>query len=611
MRSTIRSLRFSARLRAFGIALALLHWGPLAYAQPALSGSLKSGLRAVIDNAESGSFFGSPTIEQRIDAGLVFLRAEGYYGSQIEIHDGVTDPVASPASDGFLVAVPDDARQLIVRPGLPFTISAISVTFIGPESAALDQAKNPVNALTSALINTPARATAVLNGQSQTLVSIREAGFTGAQDRYPDIIIDHATATMSITYTITAGPLVKFGEVIVTGAQLTPKHWVAKAAAVQQGETATADRLRDIGERFRLTGAYQNAEVSLAPIDVISDTSASADVAIVLQERTRRNWSIGTSWSTSNGIGIDATTSRFHRFRRADTLTYDARLGTLDSSLGASLRLPSFGGPSRDLFLEGRAGQETTDAFDRLIARLSATYALPRGRRDLLTYGLGLDVTRTRTPDRARSGIVARDIDGADLSLLMRYDRDRTNDVINPSTGWQARGEIQPSVFVGDGDTLPYARLVLGGSRYNRLPALRDGVIAARLRAGILIANNDQLPFDRRFFAGGGGSVRGYPFQSIGPRDLDDNPIGGASLIEGSLEARWSVRGPFGIAIFADGGRVGALDGGGLEETKFGLGIGLRYNLGLAPLRFDIAFPVSPRAGDPPVQLYLSAGQAF
>ncbi len=609
MHSILRHFHASNRLRASSLAAGVFAWGTCAWAEPVLTGSEKSGLRMAIESAASGAWLSPPSVEQRKEAGLVFLRSEGYYGARIDVIEGVGDG-ASTASEGVSIAIPDDERRLFVRPGVQFKISSAAVTVMGPDSPSFEAAKTQATHLAGSLVSGPARSSEVLRVQSQALVAVKEAGFTQAEDRYPDIVVDHATNTMSITYEVSLGALTSLSGVAVSGAELTPGAWVIKTAAIAPGDIATGERVRKVAERFRLTGAYQNVDVTLAPVQNVSATTGSTQLVLALQERTKRIWSAGAEWSTSDGLGVDASTSFFHRFHRADTLTFDGRIGTLESSLGASLRLPSFGGPSRDLFLEARAGQETNDAFDRLIARLAATYAIPRGRKDLLTYGVGLDVTRTNSPLQMRTGLTANDVDGADFSLLVRYERDRADDIINPTSGWRAQGELQPSVFIGEGQTIPYGRLVLAGSIYRPFSVLPNGVFAARLKAGVLVTSDDRLPFDRRFFAGGGGSVRGYGYQSIGPRDLDDNPIGGRSVIEGALEARWSLRGPFGIAIFADAARVGSFDNN-VSQTSIGVGVGLRYNLGLAPLRIDVAVPLNRRDGDPPVQLYLSAGQSF
>jgi translocation and assembly module TamA len=592
------------------ISLAVMHLATPVNAQTPFANPIQTGVRGAVNEARSANFLTPATIEQRVEAAQTFLRSEGYYGAEIEVLEAISANQPR-ARDSFLVEIPNDTRQLKIKLGPVFVIQSPQITIDGPPLPEFEAARKQAAVLVEKLAQEPARASEILRVQSQTLVTLKDAGFTQAEDVYPDIIVDHATKSINVTYTLKAGPLTQLGEVIVTGADRTPAKWVQDASAVPPGAIATGERLRRISERARLTGAYNSVDIDLGTPQTINPNLARADIALEVEERTRRIWSAGAEWSTSDGLGVDASTSFFHLLNRADTLTFDGRIGTLDTSLGASVKLPSFRGAGRDLQVSARAGQETTDAFDRLIGRLAAVYTLPRGRKDVLTYGLGLDFTRTDTPQNIPLGLNSRDVDGADLSALIRYERDRADDILSPTSGWRASGEVQPSVFIGDSQTIPYGRAVLAASYYRPFSALPNGVIAMRAKIGVLITDDDALPFDRRFFAGGGGSVRGYGFQSIGPRDVNDNPLGGRSVLEAAVEARWSLRGPLGIAVFSDAARVGALDGSGAQETRVGVGVGLRYNLGLAPLRLDLAVPVSKRDGDPPVQLYISAGQSF
>jgi translocation and assembly module TamA len=105
--------------------------------------------------------------------------------------------------------------------------------------------------------------------------------------------------------------------------------------------------------------------------------------------------------------------------------------------------------------------------------------------------------------------------------------------------------------------------------------------------------------------------VRGYPYQGVGPRFPDNSPQGGLSLIETSLELRQKVAGPFGVVAFVDAGALGSTQTFDLHTASTGVGVGLRYDLGFAPLRADIAVPLNRRTGDASVQVYLSIGQSF
>jgi translocation and assembly module TamA len=137
-------------------------------------------------------------------------------------------------------------------------------------------------------------------------------------------------------------------------------------------------------------------------------------------------------------------------------------------------------------------------------------------------------------------------------------------------------------------------------------------VLAGRIALGSIIgAAVDAVPPDWRFYAGGGGSVRGYPFQSIGPRTGGGSPAGGDGLLEASLELRRRFGTHWGVVAFADAGAVSENGIPGAGQLAVGLGLGLRYYTPIGPVRVDVATPLNPQDGDSPVQLYIGIGQAF
>jgi translocation and assembly module TamA len=139
-------------------------------------------------------------------------------------------------------------------------------------------------------------------------------------------------------------------------------------------------------------------------------------------------------------------------------------------------------------------------------------------------------------------------------------------------------------------------------------------VLAARTRVGSIFgASQFKVPASQRFYAGGGSSVRGYKYQSVGPLDSKNDPIGGRSLVEVNAEARIKIIDQFGVVPFVDGGQVYDQVYPELASTdlQWAAGLGLRYYSAVGPVRFDIAFPVNPRSIDDPYQFYISIGQAF
>jgi translocation and assembly module TamA len=105
--------------------------------------------------------------------------------------------------------------------------------------------------------------------------------------------------------------------------------------------------------------------------------------------------------------------------------------------------------------------------------------------------------------------------------------------------------------------------------------------------------------------------VRGFPFQSIGPRTASGQPAGGDGLLEASLELRLRFGAEWGAVAFVDAGAVSEEGIPGLSDLSVGAGIGVRYHTPIGPVRVDLATPLTSSAGDSPVQLYIAIGQAF
>jgi translocation and assembly module TamA len=150
-------------------------------------------------------------------------------------------------------------------------------------------------------------------------------------------------------------------------------------------------------------------------------------------------------------------------------------------------------------------------------------------------------------------------------------------------------------------------------SHYVPLGESRDFILALRMKLGMIAgAGRDDVPPDERFYAGGGGSVRGYPYRTISPLD-DDDPIGGRSLLESSIELRKKVTETFGLVVFVDGGTVSESPYPDFDsEYRLGAGVGGRYYSPIGPLRLDVAIPLNRRSEiDNSFEIYLSLGQAF
>ncbi|HYE44289.1 MAG TPA: BamA/TamA family outer membrane protein, partial [Caulobacter sp.] len=227
------------------------------------------------------------------------------------------------------------------------------------------------------------------------------------------------------------------------------------------------------------------------------------------------------------------------------------------------------------------------------------------------TYGASIDGGRV-AEILTVGNVVIRGVDRDlfNVSLLGAVAIDNSDDPLNPKSGWRAEVRVEPIVTFGDAQ-LTYLKSTGQGSIYLPFGDDKKLVLAGRLKAGMLTgAESSEAPAARRFYSGGGGSVRGYGYQAIGPR-IGATPLGGISLAEASIELRYDITDRWGAVVFVDGGAVGENSFPQGEDFSAGFGFGVRYDLGFGPIRADIAFPLDPRDDDPAFQIYISIGQAF
>ncbi|WP_308238394.1 BamA/TamA family outer membrane protein [Phenylobacterium sp. J367] len=286
----------------------------------------------------------------------------------------------------------------------------------------------------------------------------------------------------------------------------------------------------------------------------------------------------------------------------------------MDSRIAPTLTLPHWRRPQQTLTLGAAGYRVRTDAYDEngigirtdVTRRYGRTTSLVQG--SYVTVGATLDLTQTQELDPDDLNPLGRDL--LIGGLLGAFALDRTNDPLNPRSGWRSDVRAEPTLIVGE-TNLPYLKLQGQGSIYFPFESGRT-VAAGRLRLGsILNGQIPQLPASRRFYAGGGGSVRGFGYQDVGPKLDDGTPQGGASLIETSVELRRQLTKTWEVAAFVDAGAVGSDPAIDFQDVSIGAGIGVRYHLSFGPVRVDVAAPVTKRQGGAPFYIYVSIGQSF
>ncbi len=564
---------------------------------------------------------------ERIDQ---VLRSFGYYDALISIRiDGrdLSDPGLLTQLEQRAPAT-SVAVDLRIDPGPVYRIDRVQLEGPVPPVARAAFALEP-----GALATAPE----VLAAGIALLDALQEDGFPLAQVPPPEVIVNHWTRTMAVTYHIDPGKRLPLGEIEIIGLERLREGYVRRRLGLTPGEAFSPRRLEAARRALIASDALASARLTPA---TAPDASGRLPLRLEVVERPLRVLRLAGAYSSDEGGSIAASWSHRNLFGGAERLTLGGEvsqlsagpIGDINNFARASLRIPDLWRRDLDLQLELGTVSERLDAYNR--DALTASALLKHRVSERLSLGAGIGVEHAR---------IVQDGPAQDfrlLSLPITADWDSSDDPLDPRRGWRLAAQLTPTPWVqgDDGDNFVRTRLV--GATYfdlsaptagNEAPASpasplspaspTDGatpkllgrrVLALRLAIGrILGANASAIPPDWRFYAGGGGSVRGYPYQSIGPRTANGSPAGGDALVEGSLELRQRIGARWGIATFVDVGDVSADGFSGFGNLAVGVGLGARFHTPVGPIRIDLASPLTEAEGDASVQLYIGIGQAF
>ena len=577
-------------------ALALC-FATAAFAAPraAVEGVQDDGLREKIeqaigeaDDAPGSRFEARRRANAAAEAAIALLRSEGYYGYTVE-------PDVTEGEDG-------EAGRPIVRvdPGPRFTFQSAEVAYTdaAPDPAIAEAAR----AAMELPIGEAGRAPEVLEAEGRIVAALQARGHADARAEPRQVVVDHADNSVRPTFQIAAGPLVRLDGLQFEQVGRTNRRWLRSLAPWREGDVYDPEDVAELERRLLDTGVYDSVTVALAPE---ARDDGLRPIVVSLADRPRRTLEALATVSTSEGVSVEGRWTRYNRFGRADTLGVLARAGTLDSRLEAELSLPHFRRPQRTLTLGGGVFRSTTDAFDETGLNLRGDLTQRFGRTTFFTYGLSAEASQTVEFGEQRNFVA--------LTGLGAFHIDRSSDPLDPRSGYRIEARAEPTAMTGDASLL-FLRTTTQGTAYLPLDEGGRTVAAGRLRLGVILGGEiPAVPASRRFYAGGGGSVRGYEYQAIGPRGPDGTtPFGGLSLFETSLELRRSaIWRRLGGVVFIDAGSVGSGELPSTEELKAAVGAGVRYDLGFGPIRADVAVPLNRREGEAAFQIYLSIGQAF
>jgi translocation and assembly module TamA len=462
----------------------------------------------------------------------------------------------------------------------------------------------------------PLHADAIPEGSAKLDVALGEAGYPFAKIAEPHLTVDHTREEGDLALEVLPSGKYRFGKIVSGNPRfLSPGH-LQDIARFKPGQLYKRSEVDDFRRAMLTTGLVSSVTVTpRVETPATPDTPGTVVMDIAMKPAPLRTIAGEIGYDTAEGFRLAGSWENRNLFPPEGMLRLRGIAGTHEQLAGVTFRRSNFLGRDRILTVDLYADNATLTAYAARKVAFATTYE----RQTTLLFqkpwvwSLGLEAEASDEREGVPSGLTTGRTQYVTFAIPLRAAFDATDNLLDPTRGWRASLRASPEIAFARGDRATYARIQGDASAY--LKVAKGSVLAGRIRLGSITAFdlNDVAP-SRRFYAGGGGSIRGYGYELVGPRNDLGEPKGGRSLYEISLEARINT-GMFGGALqlvpFLDGGGVDTSVMPGFRDMRYGAGLGMRYKTSFGPIRVDIGTPLNPRQGDGPVAVYVALGQAF
>lgn len=524
-------------------------------------------------------------VEKDIPRLVKVLRADGYFATKVgAVIDG----------DG-----PQARVTFQVDPGPQYLLTMVEIT--STDKGALVQPRLPGPEEIGLFLERAANTQEILDAEQNLLSIYKNQGFPFPEIAARNVVVNHVDRSVSVTFEINPGRPARFGHVEITGLVSVDEEMVRRKIPWHEGSRYDSRLLEDFQSRLSRTGLF--AIVRIIPGSSVDDTGI-LPITVEVTERKQHSIGVGVSYRTDEGPGARVSWEHRNVFHNGERLTLTGGVSNITRAAEGTFRKPEFWRPDQSLRLTSRVAEDRPEAYESLNSKAAAIVERDMGNKMMAGAGIAYKIASIIQLDDEESYSL--------ISVPMQFAWDTIDDLLDPNQGGRMAFQVAPyhdtaeaglSFFKGEAHLSRYVKIVPN-------PSL---VAAGRVAlGGIAGADRDSIPADERFYVGGGGSIRGYAYQTVGPLE-GDRPTGGRSMFEASVELRLKTSNDLGFVIFLDGGS--AFEGASLdtdEQVRWGTGVGARYFTPIGPLRLDVGFPLDRRTEmDDAFQIYVSLGHSF
>lgn len=444
------------------------------------------------------------------------------------------------------------------------------------------------------------------NTVSEGVDGWRALGHAKATLSRQELVADHPERRIRADLTLDPGPRLRFGPLVLVNESDVRRQRIIDIAGLPEGDVFSPEEIRLSTERLRRTGAFSAVALSeaeeIGPDDTLAINAQTTDAA-------KRRLGFGAELSTLEGLTVSAFWLHRNLLGGAERLRLEAEVsgiggssGGTDYKLGARFERPATFNEDTDFY--ALALLEQLDEVSFFSRQFDLEAGIERIATPERTYTLGVGLRTAET----------RDVFGENrytlLTLPLSAEFDYRDNRLNAKEGYYLKANVMPFLAVSGSDN--GVRSYIDGRAYKTFGTARPVTFALRGQLGSVLGPDlSRAPADYLFYSGGGGTVRGQEYQSLGVA-VGTDTTGGRSFAGLSAEMRIGVTDSIGIVGFADAGYIGEeefYDGSGTWHS--GAGLGLRYDTAIGPIRLDVAVPLSGPEMDENFQVYIGIGQSF
>ena len=547
------------------------------------------------------------TARARVDEETInrLLRIYGYYDANITRSVGVV-------AEGAPADAARPSVQFSIVPGKRYAFGAVELGRLADAGADYPLLRGTFEIKSG----DPISSDRIVEERYDLDEALGENGYPFAKIEEPELAVDHARFEGDLTMPVTPAGKYNFGQVISNLPNFLSSEHLADIARFAPGDIYQRSLELDLRRAILATGLVSS--VTLTPRPVAAPSSGAPGTVAIDVAMTKgplRTISGALGYGTGEGLRAEAAWEHRNLFPDEGLLRVRGIAGTREQLAGVTFRKNNFGGRDRVLTIDAFATTVNREGYEGRTVSVISTYE----RLSTLLYqkpfgwSVGLEAVATQERESTADGTLGPRqtyfVGAAPVYGLW----DTSDDLLDPTNGFRAGLRVSPEVSRTNGAQSFYVRMQADASYYRRVAA--KVIIAGRARVGTIpgteIAN---IAPSRRYYAGGGGSVRGYGYQAIGPQSDLGDPTGGRSLTELSVEARIGTGifdGALQVVPFVDAGAVGPDATPSFSNIKVGVGVGIRYLTSFGPIRVDVGTPLNPGPNDSRVAVYVALGQAF